>query len=270
MANWAIGDIQGCFGALQRLLEAISFDPTADKLWLAGDLVNRGSDSLGVLRWAVDLDRRFPGQLVAVLGNHDLHLLCRAEGLAVAKRRDTLDAVLAAPDREMLLAWLRRQPLVHQAPIAGLGTVTMLHAGILPPWHLNWVMQQAHYAEALLRSPRRRELLKVLVDPGQAVPMAVRVAAEFVGVITRVRCVDRDGKPLNEFSGALEQIPPGAHPWFEAPDRATRGQWMVFGHWAALGMRQGADWIATDAGCVWGQSLAAVRLEDRQVVKVPA
>ena len=270
MATWAIGDIQGCFEPLQRLLKAISFDPAADQLWLAGDLVNRGPDSLGVLRWAVDLDQRFPGQLVAVLGNHDLHLLCRAEGLAAAKRRDTLDPVLAAPDRELLLGWLRRQPLVHQQAVAGLGPVTLLHAGILPPWHLGWVLQQAHYAEALLRSPRRRELLKVMVDPGQAVPMAVRVAAEFTGVVTRLRCVDRHGKPLHEFSGPLEQIPAGAHAWFDAPDRASRGQWMVFGHWAALGMRQGPDWIATDAGCVWGQSLAAVRLEDRHIVQVPA
>ena len=270
MATWAIGDIQGCWGALQRLLLAIRFDPAADKLWLAGDMVNRGPDSLAVLRWAVDLDERFPGCLVGVLGNHDLHLLCRAEGLAVAKRRDTLDAVLAAPDRDLLLGWLRRQPLVYQHPIAGIGLGTLVHAGLLPPWHLGWVLQQAQYAEALLRSPRRRELLRVLVDPGHTVPMAVRVAAEFASVVTTVRCVDGNGRPLNEFSGSLERMPAGAHAWFEAPTRASRGSWMVFGHWAALGLRQGADWIATDAGCVWGESLAAVRLEDRQVVKVPA
>lgn len=270
MATWVIGDIQGCLLPLQRLLEAISFDPEEDFLWLAGDMVNRGPDSLGVLRWAVELDKRAPGRLVAVLGNHDLHLLCRAEGLATAKRRDTLDAVLSAPDRDELTAWLRRQPLVHQQKIAGLGEVTLLHAGLLPQWSLSWVAQQARYAEALLRSPRRRELLKVLVDPSQAVPMAVRVAAEFAGTVTRLRCVDAQGRPLSEFSGPLEQVPAGAHPWFEAPGRVSRGQWVVFGHWAALGLRQGPDWIATDAGCVWGQALAAVRLEDRAVVRVPA
>lgn len=270
MATWVIGDIQGCLQPLQRLLEAIAFDPQVDQLWLAGDTVNRGPDSLGVLRWAVDLDRRAPGRLVAVLGNHDLHLLCRAEGLAQAKRRDTLDAVLAAPDREALLSWLRRQPLVHQQRVGDLGEVTLLHAGVLPPWSLAWVAQQARYTEALLRSPRRRELLRVLVDPSQAVPMAVRVAAEFAGTVTRLRCVDAQGRPLMDFSGPLEQVPAGARAWFDVPGRASRGQLIVFGHWAALGMRQGPDWIATDAGCVWGQALAAVRLEDRHVVSVPA
>lgn len=270
MATWVIGDIQGCLQPLQRLLEAIAFDPQKDQLWLAGDTVNRGPDSLGVLRWAVDLEKRFPGRLIAVLGNHDLHLLCRAEGLAGAKRRDTLDAVLSAPDREELIAWLRRQPLVHQQRLEGLGQVTLLHAGVLPHWSLAWVAQQARYTEALLRSPRRRELLRVLVDPSQAVPMAVRVAAEFTGMVTRLRAVDAHGRALADFSGPLEQLPAGAQAWFEVPERVSRGQWIVFGHWAALGMRQGADWIATDAGCVWGQALAAVRLEDRHVVQVPA
>lgn len=270
MATWVIGDIQGCLLPLQRLLERIAFDPQADQLWLAGDMVNRGPDSLGVLRWALELDQRHPGRLIAVLGNHDLHLLCRAEGLAPAKRRDTLDAVLAAADREALLGWLRRQPLVHQQTVQGLGAVTLLHGGVLPQWTLGWVAQQARYTEALLRSPRRRELLKVLVDPNQAVPMAVRVAAEFAGTVTRLRCVDAQGRPLADFSGPPEQIPAGAQAWFDAHGRRSRGQWIVFGHWAALGMRQGPDWIATDAGCVWGQDLAAVRLEDRQVVRVPA
>lgn len=268
VATWAIGDVQGCWQALQRLLATIRFDPQRDRIWLAGDIVNRGEDSLAVLRWAVGTSRRYPHSVQAVLGNHDLHLLARAAGLAGAKRRDTLDGVLQAPDCTRLCAWLARQPLAicldtPERPL-------LVHGGVLPSWSLDDVLEQAHRTSLMLRGPRRRRLLQALVDPSAVVAAEVRRAAAFAAIVTRLRCCSSDGLIDSTYSGPPEQAPEGMMPWYAVPGRRTAGQPIVFGHWAALGARRGPDWVSLDSGCVWGHALTALDLDSGGWVSVPA
>lgn len=263
MATWVIGDIQGCFGALTRLLRAIDFQSGQDEIWLAGDLVNRGPDSLGVLRWAA----AHPSAVRAVLGNHDLHLLARAAGVCGPKRRDTLDPVLVARDRERLLGWLAEQPLLLQDQL-GATPVALLHAGLLPSWTVEAAAQAAQSCSALLQGPRQEAFLAALV--GSNPPADLRVLADFVAMITRLRCVDASGAAVADYSGPPEDAPQGSYPWFDAPARQSAGTLLLAGHWAAAGLRLLPSVILTDSGCVWGQQLSAVRLADRHVVQVPA
>ena len=253
MARYAIGDIQGCMASLGRLLAAIEHVPGRDRLWLVGDLVNRGPRSLEVLRWA----RAQGDGVTAVLGNHDLHLLARAAGLAPAKRRDTLDAILAAPDLGELIDWLRTRPLVHVED-----GMLMVHAGLHPRWSAATARALADEVEGELRGPRWREWL------GRTLPAAPTPwrddltgparARSILAYLLRVRTVDPAGAPI-DFDGAPEQAPPGATPWYALPDPSWGDHTVVFGHWAAHGLRVAERWIATDAGCVWGKRLAAVR-----------
>lgn len=263
MATWVIGDVQGCFGALTRLLRSIDFQPGQDQVWLAGDLVNRGPDSLGVLRWAA----AHPSAVRAVLGNHDLHLLSRAAGVSGPKRRDTLDPVLVARDRERLLGWLAEQPLLVRDELNNT-PVALLHAGLLPNWSLDAAATAASECSALLQGSDRDAFLSALVgvDPSST----LREQAEFAAMITRLRCVDRDGLALAEYSGSPEDAPDGSYPWFDAPSRQSADTLLLAGHWAAAGLRLLPNAILTDSGCVWGQQLSAVRLADRHVVQVPA
>ncbi len=270
MATWVIGDVQGCCDALLRLIEAIAFDPLRDELWLAGDLVNRGPDSLGVLRWAVDCEHRHPGRVRAVLGNHDLHLLTRAEGLAGPKRRDTLDELLAAPDLAQLLQWLARQPLAAAlAPVHGLPAL-LVHAGLLPHWPAPALLQQAQAISQVLTGPERPQLLRALLDGTVPVASDLRDMAEMMAVLTRLRCVRADGRPQFDFAGTPETAPRGCTPWYEVTGRRSSDHFVIFGHWAALGVRRGRNWASTDSGCVWGNTLSALRLHDLHVVDVPA
>ena len=263
MARYAIGDVQGCMASLERLLAAVSFDPARDTLWLVGDLVNRGPRSLDVLRWA----RGLGGVVTVVLGNHDLHLLARAAGVAGAKKRDTLDDVLAAPDLPELIDWLRHRPLAHVED----GWI-LVHAGLHPRWGAARVRELAGEVEAGLRSPVWREWL------GQTMAAAPAWRDDLLGparsrsilsYLVRVRACDASGAPV-DFDGPPEHAPASARPWYAFDDAAWRDHSVVFGHWAAQGLRLGDRWIATDAGCVWGGRLAAVRLDDRAVVTVPA
>ncbi len=263
MALYAIGDVQGCMASLERLLTAIDYQPDRDRLWLVGDLVNRGPRSLDVLRWA----RAQGDAVVAVLGNHDLHLLARAAGAAEAKRRDSLDAVLAAPDRDELVDWLRARPLVHVEDGHAL-----VHAGLHPGWTVTRARELAAELEAALRGPDWRRWMTQL--GGAAPPWrdelegAARVRA-LLGFFVRVRCCDRDdAAPVTDFDGPPEEAPDGAVPWYALAEPAWTDHTVVFGHWAAHGLRMGERWIATDAGCVWGHGLAAVRLPDRTVTLV--
>ncbi len=270
MATWVIGDVQGCSDALLRLVQAIAFDPLRDELWLAGDLVNRGPDSLGVLRWAVDCELRHPGRVRAVLGNHDLHLLARAEGLVGPKHRDTLDELLAAPDLAHLLQWLARQPLVAQLGDVQGKPSLLVHAGLLPQWPAAQVLRDADAISALLSGPERPELLRALVDGKVDVAGDLRELAHVLGVLTRLRCLRADGRPDNDYTGTPETAPKGCTPWFATMGRKSADQFVIFGHWAALGVRCSPSWASVDSGCVWGQRLSALRLHDLHVVSVPA
>lgn len=259
MATWAIGDIQGCWDNLEALLERIAPGPD-DRLWLAGDLVNRGPRSLEVLRWAMGQGER----LVAVLGNHDLHLVACARGVRKLRKGDTFGDVLAAPDRDQLVDWLARRPLVHRE-----GDWLMVHAGLLPPW-------TPEQAAELARDIERTGLDQDLLGSWRKAPRAWRDdlpdpdrRALALAAFATLRCVDPAGAMDREFDGAPAEAPPGLLPWFDHPARRSRQVRVVCGHWAALGLCIRHDLAALDSGCVWGGHLTAYRLEDGHTVQVP-
>jgi len=258
MATYAIGDVQGCYDQLRRLLDQIVFEPGRDHLWFVGDLVNRGLQSLEILRFVKGLERG----AVTTLGNHDLHLLVVAEGFRKPHRSDTLDAVLSAPDRDELLAWLRQQRMIY----AEAGYV-MVHAGLLPQWTVAQAIDLAREVESALSGENWREFLRHMYgnEPSQwrddlAGYDRLRVV---VNAMTRMRLCTADG--VMEFSHKTgpRDLPAGFMPWYEVPNRASRVTPIISGHWAALGLMMRPDVLAIDTGCVWGRSLSAVRLEDR-------
>jgi bis(5'-nucleosyl)-tetraphosphatase (symmetrical) len=260
MATYAIGDVQGCHDELRRLLSRCRYDADADRLWFVGDLVNRGPDSLGVLRFVRSLGRRAS----VVLGNHDLHLVALHEGLAKPHRGDTLEDVLAAPDREPLVDWLRRRPLMHLAP-----GFAMVHAGLLPVWTVAKARRLAREVERRLTSPRHRDFLAHMYggepaewDDSLAGWDRLRV---IVNAMTRLRFCTRGGRM--EFRAKGTQAPQGMLAWFEARPPRERTT-LVFGHWSTLGLRLGRRFAALDSGCVWGSALTAMRLEDRAIFQV--
>ncbi|MDP1735311.1 MAG: symmetrical bis(5'-nucleosyl)-tetraphosphatase [Sulfuritalea sp.] len=267
MATYAIGDLQGCYDPLCRLLDYISFDPVADRVWFVGDLVNRGPASLEVLRFVKSLG----AAATVVLGNHDLHLVMQAEGYGKANKEDTLEDVLAAPDRDELLAWLRAQPLFHVE-----GDWAMVHAGLLPTWTVAQAKALSDEASAALMAADYREFLAHMWGSEPAVwedDLAgwdrLRVV---VNAMTRMRYVTAAG--AMEFRAAGAKAPPdkgpaGCVPWFSASTRASADHQIVCGHWSALGFHEEANLLALDTGCLWGGCLTAVRLEDRRVVRQP-
>lgn len=267
MATYAIGDLQGCYDPLRRLLDYISFDPAADRLWFVGDLVNRGPASLEVLRFVKSLG----AAASMVLGNHDLHLVMQAEGYGKPGKEDTLDAVLAAPDRDELMAWLRAQPLFHVE-----GDWAMVHAGLLPSWTLAQAQALSDEAAAALMTSDYRDFLANMWGSEPAAWRddltgwdRLRVV---VNAMTRMRYVTPAG--AMEFRAAGNKAPPdkgppGCVPWFAAPGRASANHLIVCGHWSALGFREEPGLLALDTGCLWGGSLTAVRLEDRRVFRQP-
>ena len=275
MVTYAIGDVQGCSATLRRLharLVAAGLDEQRDALWLAGDLVNRGPGSLDVLRWALERQRRMGERFVCVLGNHDLHLLALAAGAERGRRGDTLEPVLAAPDRNELLAWLRGRPLLHRAELAGRPHV-LVHAGLLPQWSVEQAAALARELEAALASPGGARALRQIrkhkeTDWRAGLEGPARLGA-IASVLVRLRTCTPEGRPCLEFAGPPEEAPAGCIPWFDVPGRAHRDAVVVCGHWAALGLRLRPDLVALDSGCVWGQALTAVRLEDRAVFSEP-
>ena len=260
MATYAIGDIQGCYDEMRRLLDTIGFDPAQDRLWLVGDLVNRGPQSPEVLRYLRSLGDR----AISVLGNHDLHLLVVAAGVRKPHRGDTLDALLAAPDRDELLDWLRRQRLMH----AGEG-YAMVHAGLLPQWSIAQALALAREVETALQGPDYGEFLGCMYGNAPAQWRddlsgydRLRV---IVNAMTRLRLCTTDGVMEFTHKTGLSDAPAGYLPWFDVPGRASSNTPVLFGHWAALGLTLRADVLGLDSGCVWGRRLTAVRLEDRRV-----
>jgi bis(5'-nucleosyl)-tetraphosphatase (symmetrical) len=259
VAIWAIGDVQGCADELERLLDRIRFDPAADQVWFVGDLVNRGPRSLEVLRRIKALG----DAARTVLGNHDLHLLSAAYGLVPLKPGDTLDEVLAAPDRDELLDWLVQRPLLHRD-----GDRLLVHAGLLPQWTVTVAETRARAAEAWLQGPRRTELLAIHKRKEPLTDEALREAGATVAALTRLRGCTAQGEAISSFSGAPDKAPRGCLPWFAVPGRRNRDVTVVFGHWAALGLLIQPGLVAVDTGCVWGRELTAVRLDDLAVVQV--
>lgn len=263
MATYAIGDVQGCYVELQQLLEQIRFDPAQDKLWLVGDLVNRGPDSLQVLR----LIRSLGDSAITVLGNHDLHLLAVAEGAAELHRSDTLDEVLSAPDRDEVLAWLRQQRLLYAE-----GDYVLVHAGLLPQWSVKQAGSLAHEVESALRGDDYSTFFARMYgntphswDDDLSGFKRLRI---ITNTLTRMRICTPQGEMEFKFKGEVENIPQGYVPWFDAPERKSQKATVIFGHWSALGLKITPNVIALDTGCLWGGPMTAIRLEDRQLYQV--
>lgn len=263
MAVYAIGDVQGCYAPLGRLLDKLAFDPTCDRLWFVGDLVNRGPESLQVLRLVRDLG---PAATV-VLGNHDLYLLMVAAGFSRRGKDDTLARVLEAPDRDELLAWLAQRPLLHAE-----GEYVLVHAGLLPAWTVAQAGACAREVEAALAGARARKFLLHLQgdQPDRwAESLAGWDRLRFiVNVLTRMRFCTADGRLSLRAKGAPEKAPPDTLPWFRVPGPARGERTVVCGHWSALGFYRGEGIIALDSGCVWGGKLTALRLDDGAVFQV--
>lgn len=263
MATIAIGDVQGCYDQLMRLLERAGYDERRDLLWFVGDLVNRGPQSAQVVRFVKSLGER----QVTVLGNHDLALLVIAGGVKKPHRGDTFDELLAAPDRDELVDWLRHQKLMH----AGDGHA-MVHAGLLPQWSLSQALALAREVEVALQGPDYREFLKHMYgnEPTSwrddlAGHDRLRV---IVNAMSRMRLVTPGGAMEFSHKTGLARLPAGYLPWYDVPGRASRGSRIYFGHWAALGLVQREDVVCLDTGCVWGRALSALRLEDRRLFQL--
>jgi bis(5'-nucleosyl)-tetraphosphatase (symmetrical) len=279
VARYAIGDIQGCMASLERLLALIDFAPGRDELWLVGDLVNRGPRSLDVLRWAVAHD----AAVTCVLGNHDLHLLARVAGAAGAKKRDTLDDVLAARDRGRLVDWLRAQPLFHAE-----GSLAMVHAGLHPRWTVGEARACAAEIEHELGAPTWRAFLAQIHDRGgdggetrskgapRPAPWSDRLGGgdrwrAILAYLVRARMLRPDTRVEPAFDGPPADAPGDLVPWFAFPGAAWTTHAVVFGHWSALGLDLGPHHAAIDTGCVWGRSLTALGLDaERAVFQVKA
>ena len=265
MATYAIGDVQGCMKSLRQLIDIIQFDPDRDLLWFVGDLVNRGPDSLAVLRYVKGLGH----SAITVLGNHDLHLLAVSIGITSLQKKDSFQDVLAAPDCKELLDWLRHRPLIHQEQ-----GVLLVHAGLLPQWTTAQAITLAREVEAMLRSDDfTRNLSSIYFRNGKKEWTDDLSDQDRWGlttnVMTRIRVCSEQGVPEFSFKGPLDQIPKGLKPWFQIPMRANRDETIIFGHWSAMGVFTQDNVLCLDGGCVWGRELVALRLEDRRLFRVP-
>jgi len=263
MATYAIGDIQGCYDELQQLLEKIRYDPALDSLWFCGDLVNRGGQSLAVLR----LVHSFGECAITVLGNHDLSLLAIAEREESdqSKVNAELREVLFAPDRDRLLNWLRAQPLLHTDHDL---KFMLVHAGLAPRWTVEGAERAAREVEQRLRGDNSRRLLKAMFGnkPDLWSPrlQGIERLRASINVLTRMRYCDARGRIAYNEKGAPGTQKAGLYPWFEVPGQKPRDIRIVCGHWSTLGRFQGMGVYAIDGGCVWGGELIALRLDGEE------
>ena len=261
MSTYVVGDIQGCFGPFQCLLERVKFNPDKDRLWSVGDLINRGPGNIEVLRWFY----AHRDNVTMVLGNHDLHLMAVSCGARKPSRKDNLEDILDAPDREQLIEWLHFQPLAHFED-----GVTMVHAGIPPIWTVQDTLDRAWEVENALQGARCEEFLTEMYgnDPhvwedSLSGMTRLRVITNY---LTRMRYCTRKGK-LDLISKGPQPIPDAVAgkkvaPWFSHKRRLTKGQTIIFGHWASLeGMTDNHKVIGLDTGCVWGNALTFYELE---------
>ena len=261
--NYIVGDVQGCCAAFDHLLAKIGFSPSRDHLVVLGDLVNRGPQNLATLRRL----RGLGSSATCLLGNHDLHLLAVAHGVRREHGDDTLADILNAPDREEWLAWLRE----HRLAVYEHGWL-MVHAGVVPQWDKDTTLRLAGEVEQRLRGDGLGDFLQVMYgnepsrwDESLSGDERLRFA---VNVLTRIRFVTADGRL--DLKAKANDAPPGHVPWFDAPDRRTRGVPIAFGHWSALGLVDRPDLLGLDTGCVWGRQLTAVRVDGgrRDLVQV--
>jgi bis(5'-nucleosyl)-tetraphosphatase (symmetrical) len=257
MAVYAIGDLQGCYAELLRLLEVIAFDRTRDQLWFAGDLVNRGPHSLETLRFVKSLGRA----AVVVLGNHDLHLLAAFCQEKRAEKKNSLNQVLDAPDCEELMHWLRHRPLFYHQD-----GYCLVHAGLPPQWDFAKTIRMARKAEAVLRGAGYRDFLKHLYGdkPNRWSPK-LRGSGQLrfsINCFTRIRYCDKDGSLDFDYSGPPGTQPEHLVPWFQMPDRKSKSMQIIFGHWSALGYYAGDNCYGIDTGCLWGGQLTALKLSN--------
>ncbi len=261
MATYAIGDIQGCYDELQRLLDKIAFDPNSDTLWLTGDLVNRGPKSLEVLRFVHSLGN----SAVTVLGNHDLHLLALWQHQhRHFKSNETLAGIFEADDSEPLLQWLRHRPLMHYDTDLN---VAMLHAGLPPQWGRDEALARATEVETILRGPHFHEFLGHMYGNKPAhwsENLSGWDRLRFiVNCFTRLRFCTLDGKLDFKHKGSPDAQQDTDHlPWYRIPQRKSRDLPIVFGHWSTLGLYRQDNVSAIDTGCLWGGELTALKLED--------
>lgn len=258
---WAIGDLQGCLDPLQALLARI---PPGERLLFVGDIVNRGPQSLATLRFVRALVES--GRAVALLGNHDLHLLAAAHGIRPLHADDTLQEILDAPDRDVLLDWLRRQPLAHHEAGA-----LFVHAGVLPSWTVEQTLALAGEVGQQLRGDDVGAFLSTMYgnqparwDDALRGPDRWRCV---INALTRLRFVHEDGAMELKVKEGLAARPPGTYPWFDHPQRATRDGVVIFGHWSTLGYLERPDVICLDSGCVWGGCLSALRWPQRTLLQ---
>ncbi len=261
MATYAIGDIQGCYDELRRLLDKLAFDPAEDRLWLAGDIVNRGPKSLQALRFVRGLGKRAS----MVLGNHDLHLLAISQGNLKHRDKDhSLDPILRAKDRDELLHWLRHRPFMHYSGKRG---YALIHAGLPPQWDIPTALACAREVEQVLQGDGFRDLCRHMYgNEPHRWSEKLRGMERWRFIInsfTRLRYCDRKGNLALDEKG-----PPGSQskpylPWFQIPGRASRNDRILFGHWSTLGYYHAHNVWALDSGCLWGGKLTAVRLRRR-------
>ncbi len=260
MAVYAVGDIQGCFDELVKLLDLINFNPEVDQVWLAGDLVNRGPKSAEVLRLAM----AHPKSIKVVLGNHDLHLLANASGVVQHHHKmDTMESVLDAYDCQELINWLRHQPLFYYDAALNF---SMVHAGLPPDWTITEACEKAKEVEAVLQSDNWQSFFNHMYGN-----QPKRWSDELVGwdrlryitnCFTRLRYCHEDGGLALKFKGSPTDKPTKQTAWFEMPDRLTKKDRIVFGHWSTLGTGRYGNVFSLDSGAVWGEQLTAVRLDE--------
>jgi len=264
LAQYAIGDIQGCYDPFRRLLDKLAFDPDKDRLWLTGDLVNRGPKSRRTLRYVKSLGK----SAITVLGNHDLHLLALANDINVTGSRfESLWKILGQDDCDELINWLRCQPLAHYSK--KLNTL-MVHAGIPPQWSIKKTLSCAREVEAVLQADSYPDFLEDMYGnkPNRwSSKLSGHNRLRFiVNALTRMRMLDEENRINFSHSGPPDKAAKGLQPWFEAEPAKWHGTRIVFGHWSALGLIVNANLVATDTGCVWGRQLTAVRLDDKPAV----
>lgn len=269
MKTYAIGDLQGCAHEAGVLLNRIADDAGGEaRILFVGDLINRGPESLAALRRVAALSEQTGGRVDALLGNHDLHLLAVACGAQQRSRSDTLDEILAAPDRDALIGWLRQRPLAIMAE----GHL-LVHAGVLPQWDAQQALALAGEVEAVLRGPHWASFLAQMYgntpDRWDESLRGVERLRCIVNAFTRMRLCTADGvMDFKEKESAHAPAGSNLMPWFEVPGRRSQGQPIVFGHWSARGLVLREDVIGLDSGCVWGGKLTAVCLNDRSLLEV--